>query len=404
MNKSNPSRARQPKPLKVLFADDEVPLQELIADELPRMGYSVTVCPDGLTAVAAIEKFPFDCLIVDLDMPGLNGIQVIERAKQISPHIEAIVLTGKSSKDSAIAALRLGAFDYLQKPCTLIELQTRLQRVADKLEMAKRLIALELRLKKAEGLQQMVGSHALIEQVRRLVQKVAPTDSTVLVTGETGTGKELIARAIHEQSPRSDKPFLAINCGALPENLIESELFGHRRGAFTGAEENRQGVFEVADGGTLFLDEVGELPKSVQTKLLRVLETGEVRRVGDNMPFKVDVRIVAATHRVLKRMVARDDFRELLAPLAAGELVRTVTNADVSALSAFAQNYLTATVEYRCVKRGAAIPHWAHAVDPLPAPWFATELRSLRVHLLRTSPVAFRRRNLFIDSGPDARV
>jgi DNA-binding NtrC family response regulator len=310
MNKSNPSRARQPKPLKVLFADDEVPLQELIADELPRMGYTVTVCPDGPTAVATIEKFPFDCLIVDLDMPGLNGIQVIERAKQISPHIEAIVLTGKSSKDSAIAALRLGAFDYLQKPCTLIELQTRLQRVAEKLEMSKRLLALELRLKKAEGPQQMVGSHATIEQVRRLVQKVAPTDSTVLVTGETGTGKELIARAIHEQSTRAGKPFLAINCGALPENLIESELFGHRRGAFTGADENRQGVFEVADGGTLFLDEVGELPKSVQTKLLRVLETGEVRRVGDNMPFKVDVRIVAATHRVLKRMVARDEFRE----------------------------------------------------------------------------------------------
>ncbi|MBX3419803.1 MAG: sigma-54-dependent Fis family transcriptional regulator [Pirellulaceae bacterium] len=310
MNPTNQSRGRQPKPLKVLFADDEAQLQDLIADELPRMGCVVTVCPDGATAVAAIEKNTYDCIIVDLDMPGLNGIQVIERAKQISPHTEAIVLTGKSSKDSAIAALRLGAFDYLQKPCTLIELQTRLQRVTEKRDMQQRLLALERRVQRAEGPRTMIGDHPLIEQVRNLIGKVAPTESTVLVTGETGTGKELVARAIHDQSLRADKPFLAINCGALPENLIESELFGHRKGAFTGADENRAGLFEVADGGTLFLDEIGELPLAVQSRLLRVLETGEVRRVGDNHPFKVDVRIVCATHRNLSQMVPRDKFRE----------------------------------------------------------------------------------------------
>lgn len=310
MNPTNLSRGRQPKPLKVLFADDEAQLQDLIADELPRMGCTVTVCPDGATAVAAIEKNTYDCIIVDLDMPGLNGIQVIERAKQISPHTEAIVLTGKSSKDSAIAALRLGAFDYLQKPCTLIELQTRLQRVTEKRDMQQRLLALERRVQRAEGPRTMIGVHPLIEQVRNLIGKVAPTESTVLVMGETGTGKELVARAIHDQSLRADKPFLAINCGALPENLIESELFGHRKGAFTGADENRAGLFEVADGGTLFLDEIGELPLAVQSRLLRVLETGEVRRVGDNHPFKVDVRIVCATHRNLSQMVPRDKFRE----------------------------------------------------------------------------------------------
>ncbi|MEZ6093787.1 MAG: response regulator [Pirellulaceae bacterium] len=166
----------QHRPLKVLFADDEVPLQELIADELPRMGCRVTVCPDGSTAVAAIEKEAFDCLIVDLDMPGLNGIQVIERAKELSPGTEAIVLTGKSSKDTAIAALRLGAFDYLQKPCTLIELQTRLQRVAEKRELTRKVVALETRLKKVEGSREMVGNHPLMNQVRRLIQKVAPSD------------------------------------------------------------------------------------------------------------------------------------------------------------------------------------------------------------------------------------
>lgn len=310
MNKSNHPRARQPKPLKVLFADDEVPLQELIADELPRMGCQVTVCPDGSTAIAALERESFDCLIVDLDMPGLNGIEVIARAKEMAPHTEAIVLTGKSSKDTAIAALRLGAFDYLQKPCTLIELQTRLQRVTEKRELTRRVVALQTRLQKVEGDSRILGDHPSIESVKRLIGKVAPTESTVLITGETGTGKELVAKSIHQSSTRAEQPFLAINCGALPENLIESELFGHRRGAFTGADENRAGLFEVADGGTLFLDEIGELPRAVQSKLLRVLETGEVRRVGDNAPFRVDVRILCATHRDLPKMVAQDQFRE----------------------------------------------------------------------------------------------
>ena len=306
----NSQRASQPKPLHILFADDEVPLQELIADELPRMGFTVTVCPDGPTAVAAIEKNIFDCIVVDLDMPGLNGIQVIERCKELSPGTEAIVLTGKASKDTAIAALRLGAFDYLQKPCTLVELQTRLRRVAEKRELMRKLQALQLRLTRAEGQSQMVGVHPAMQRVKSLIGKVAPSVSNVLILGETGTGKELVARAIHDQSERADKPFLAVNCGAFPENLIESELFGHRKGAFTGAEENRAGLFEVVDGGTLFLDEVGELPKSMQAKLLRVLESGEVRRVGDTQPFKVDVRIVCATHRNLPQLVEAGEFRQ----------------------------------------------------------------------------------------------
>jgi DNA-binding NtrC family response regulator len=309
MTKNNP-RASQPKPLHILFADDEVPLQELIADELPRMGFTVTVCPDGPTAVAAIERNVFDCIVVDLDMPGLNGIQVIERSKELSPLTEAIVLTGKASKDTAIAALRLGAFDYLQKPCTLIELQTRLRRVAEKRELTRKLQALQMRLQQTQGQPQMIGSHPAMQRVKNLIAKVAPTTSNVLILGETGTGKELVARSIHDQSERADKPFLAVNCGAFPENLIESELFGHRKGAFTGAEENRSGLFEVVDGGTLFLDEIGELPKSMQSKLLRVLESGEVRRVGDTQPFKVDVRIVCATHRNLPRMVEAGEFRQ----------------------------------------------------------------------------------------------
>ena len=293
-----------------MFADDEIHLQELIAAELPRMGHKVTVCPDGSSAVAAVEKDVFDCIIVDLDMPGLNGIDVIRRTKEISPATEAIVLTGKGSTETAIDALRLGTYEYLQKPCKLVDLKSLLQRVASRIELNNKIYALQLRLNRVEGEPTMIGNHRSMQRVKALIQKVAPTGSTVMVIGETGTGKELAARAVHDQSDRADKPFVAINCGALPDNLIESELFGHRKGAFTGADEQRQGLFEVADGGTLFLDEIGELPRSTQSTLLRVLESGEIRRVGDNQAFKVDVRIVCATHRDLNKMVADGDFRQ----------------------------------------------------------------------------------------------
>ncbi len=306
-------QATQPKPsggLKILFADDETHLQELIRAELPRMGHQVTVCPDGLTAVAALEKNSYDCVLVDLDMPGLNGIEVIARVKEVAPETETVILTGKGSMQTAVAALRHGTFDYLQKPCKLIELQTLLSRVAAKRELAKRCQALQIRLHRFEGNSELIGDHRTMQRVRALIEKVAPTESTVLVLGETGTGKELAARAVHDQSTRAEKPFVAVNCGALPENLIESELFGHRKGAFTGADESRTGLFEVADGGTLFLDEIGELPKAMQAKLLRVLESGEIRKVGENESFKIDVRTVCATHRNLQEMVEAGDFRE----------------------------------------------------------------------------------------------
>ena len=278
--------------------------------ELPRLGHEVTVCPDGLTATACLEKDVYDCIIVDLDMPGMNGIEVIERAKAISPATEAVVMTGKSSLETAIKALRNGAFDYLTKPCKRIELKALLERVAEKRELSNQFRAIKQRLERIEGKSELVGDSPTMLHIKNLTSKVAPTNSTVLIRGETGTGKELVARSVHDQSLRADRPFVPVNCGALPENLIESELFGHRRGAFTGAEEHRTGLFEVANGGTLFLDEIGELPKSMQAKLLRVLESGEVRRVGDNDAFKVDVRIVCATHRNLTEMVAEERFRE----------------------------------------------------------------------------------------------
>lgn len=293
-----------------MFADDERSLQELMKLELPRLGHTVTVCPDGLTAIAALEKNTYDCIIVDLDMPGKDGISVIAHCKEMSPETEAVVLTGKSTMETAIAALRHGAFDYLTKPCKLIEIQALLSRVSEKRQLTQKYRALQHQVLRLEGAPQLIGKTPSMAKVKVLIEKVAPTNSTVLILGETGTGKELVARALHDNSTRADNPFVAINCGALPESLIESELFGHRKGAFTGADDHRVGLFEVANGGTIFLDEIGELPKSMQAKLLRVLESGEIRRVGENKPVTVDVRVVCATHRDLPAMVAEEEFRE----------------------------------------------------------------------------------------------
>ena len=305
-----PSEHKSPEELVILFADDEESLQELMRLELPRMGHRVTVCPNGATALHALNEQAFDCLLIDLDMPGLSGIDVIEQASDISPDMDVIILTGKSSLESAIAAVRFGVFEYLTKPCKLADLKALLSRIASKRQLEKKYHAVRRQLSRIEGEPELIGDGSHMIRVKKMIERVAPTNSTVLIRGETGTGKELAARAIHQQSLRAEMPFLAVNCGALPENLIESELFGHRKGAFTGADENRRGLFEVANGGSLMLDEIGELPKAMQAKLLRVLESGEIRRVGDEQVFQVDVRIICATHRDLEAMAQSGDFRE----------------------------------------------------------------------------------------------
>lgn len=299
-----------PNGLAVLFADDEESLQDLMAMELPRMGHTVTVCPDGQSAIRESQKQAYDCLIVDLDMPGINGVEVIRQVKEKSPQTEAVVLTGKKSLETAVAAMRYGACDYLTKPCSWSDLRNLLSTILARRDMVRQFYTVKKRIEKSGVHQQLVGTHPSMDIVRKLIAKVAPTQSTVMIRGETGCGKELVARSVHEHSLRADKPFVAVNCGALPENLIESELFGHKKGAFTGADAQRDGLFEMASGGTVFLDEIGELPLAMQAKLLRVLESGEVRRVGDNEPFKVDVRVVCATHRNLEQMVEQGQFRE----------------------------------------------------------------------------------------------
>lgn len=296
--------------LRVLFVDDEPSISNLMRIELPRMGHTATVCEDGESALKAIEENTYDAAIVDLRMPGLDGWGVIQHLKKVSPETEFVISTGHGSMDDAIQALREGAYDFLPKPCTLFQMSNVLQRIGDKRDLMNKNLALEGRLKAVEGVTSIIGSSQPMQRVNKLIEKIAPTDSTVLIQGETGTGKELVARRIHELSQRNDGPFVAVNCGALPENLVESEFFGHKKGAFTGADTPRKGLFEVANGGTLFLDELGELDKSMQVKLLRFLESGEIRRVGENDSFTVDVRVVCATNRDLQEMVSEDTFRE----------------------------------------------------------------------------------------------
>jgi DNA-binding NtrC family response regulator len=296
--------------LRVLFVDDEAPLREFMRCELPRLGHEVTVCQDGRAAIKVLEKSTFDAAILDLRMPGISGIEVLEQLKRISPDTEAVVMTGHASIETATAAMRLGAADYMTKPCKLADIEAVLLRIADRRELKHKNLALETRVQKAEGPSILIGDSTPMQDAHRFLSMVAPTDVTVLILGETGCGKELAARTIWQLSPRAEMPFIPVNCGALAEHLVESELFGHRKGAFTGADRDHKGIFEVANGGTVFLDEVGELPKNVQVKLLRFLESKEVRRVGDTEPFRSDVRVLCATNRDLRQMIQDDLFRE----------------------------------------------------------------------------------------------
>ncbi len=297
--------------LRILFVDDEQHLREFMRTELPRLGHEVTVCPDSKTAIETIRKATFDAAILDLRMEhDRAGLQVLASLKQASPDTEAVIMTGYGSTETAVEALRLGAFDYLTKPCKLSDIEALLLRIQEKRKLKHKTAALETRVQAAEGPGLVIGNSPAMQPVQQFIDQFAPTDARVLITGETGTGKEVVARTLYLKSQRADMPFVPVNCGALTSTIVESQLFGHKKGAFTGADRDHKGFFEVANGGTVFLDEIGELDLGVQSKLLRFLESGEIQRLGDNQPILVDVRVICATNRDLRQMVAERTFRE----------------------------------------------------------------------------------------------
>ncbi len=302
--------AQTNRSLNILFADDEVQLRMVMESELPRMGHRVTVCPDGLTAVQALSENSFDCMIVDLDMPGLSGIEVIEQARKLAPETDAIVLTGRSSLQTAIEALRLGAFDYLQKPARLVEIGSTLERLAQSRELSRKVRALERQLVQGLGTPEIIGIHSETRRLRELITKFAPTDSAVMILGETGCGKDLVARALHTKSLRKEMPFVKIDCGTLSPATIDVELFGERIASGSGSTKSASSAFELAQGGSLFLDDIGSLPLEIQGRILGFLETGEIQRSGDLNPIRLDVRILCASRCDLQAAVAQSSFRE----------------------------------------------------------------------------------------------
>ena len=296
---------------RVLVVDDERSMRELLTIVLRRDGHEVLLAENGAAAVDLLKRERVDILITDIRMPQLSGVDVLREAKRIDPEIISIVMTAFASTDTAVEALRLGAADYVNKsPAAANELRLRVRKELERRRLQRENVLLKRALRSSHQFANIIGRSDAMLSVFQLIETIAATNSTVLITGESGTGKELVARAIHFNSPRKDRPFVAVNCGALPETLLDSELFGHMRGAFTGADTNKKGLIEVADKGTIFLDEIGEMSPLVQVKLLRVLQDRRFRRLGGTEEVEADIRIIAATNRDLTKMVAEGQFRE----------------------------------------------------------------------------------------------
>jgi DNA-binding NtrC family response regulator len=295
---------------RILIVDDEANARTALAELLRDEGYSVETAADGFKALPKLEDFAPDLLLTDLHMPGMNGLELMRRARDVDPEMITVVMTAHGAVDSAVAAMRQGAAEYLAKPINIDELVIVLDRSLERRRLRREAGLLRKRLSERHRLTSVVGSSAPMQRIFETVLQVAPARASVLITGESGTGKELIAAAIHEHSPRAGRPFVKLHCAALAESLLESELFGHERGAFTGAQARRDGRFQQADGGTLFLDEIGDISPAIQVKLLRFLQEREFERVGGNQTIKVDVRIVAATNADLRQLVQAGKFRE----------------------------------------------------------------------------------------------
>src|SRR5436305_1136272 len=309
-SKSNAEPSASAEALRVLVVDDDKLHAETVAEVLEKVGYQCTVATSGKAGAAAIDRDEYDVVLTDLRMNDLDGLAIVRKVKADQPEAEVVVITGFGDVKTAVEAIKLGAGHYLVKPVDMAELRAIVARAAERRQLAQTNRDLRRQLDEKFGFEGVVGNSPKMHDVIARLRAYAPTRATVLILGESGTGKELAARALHFNSPRRAKPFVAMNCTALNENLLDDELFGHEPGAFTGAERLRKGRLEHANGGTLFLDETGDMPLPLQATLLRVLENREVVRIGSNDPIKVDVRVVAATHRDLKALVREEKFRQ----------------------------------------------------------------------------------------------
>ncbi len=294
----------------ILIVDDEKGQREILTAILHREGYQTVDVPGGREALERLKSEEFDLILTDLKMQGMSGMELLEDVLAQDPEQCIIIMTAHGTIDSAVEAMRKGAFDYLEKPLEREDLLLTLQRAFERIMLLRENRALHKKLEESQGVPAIIGEHPKIKEIFRIINKIAPTTSTVLIYGESGTGKELVARAIHERSPRQDKPFFAINCAAIPETLMESELFGHEKGSFTGAGSREIGLFEAADKGTVFLDEIGELSVAMQAKLLRTIQEKEIRRVGGKVNIPIDVRIISATNRDLEAEIKKGHFRD----------------------------------------------------------------------------------------------
>jgi two-component system response regulator HydG len=296
--------------MRALVVDDVIDVAQTVANELDAAGFETEIAGSGATALDRFASDPADVVVTDLRMRTVDGLDVLRGVKRNDPSVPVLVMTAFGDVDSAVEAMQSGAFHYLTKPFAMETLLALVERACRERMLSRENAQLRTALHENASARRLLGKSAAMQKLRALIERVAGASSQVLISGETGTGKELVALAIHADSPRADKPFVAVNCAALPEYLLESELFGHAKGAFTGASQSRRGLFVEADGGTIFLDEIGDLPLALQGKLLRVLQSGEVRPVGNEQSRTVDVRCVAATHKDLTELVGKGLFRE----------------------------------------------------------------------------------------------
>ncbi|CAK9084844.1 Regulatory protein AtoC (Acetoacetate metabolism regulatory protein) (DNA-binding transcriptional regulator AtoC) (Ornithine decarboxylase antizyme) [Durusdinium trenchii] len=296
--------------MSIILVDDDADFRSMTARALRRLGHTVQEGESGEAALELFDKYSFDVAVLDLTMPGMSGLDLLRSIRERDSETESVMLTGEASVKTAVEAMKLGAHDYLSKPVELEELRVVIEKAYESCCLRRENQRLKVALERTRPSLSMIGESKGMKEVLRLIERAGPTDKPILIQGESGTGKELVAHALHQASEVADKPMIVINCAALPEQLLESELFGHEKGAFTGATSTKPGLFEVADGGTLFIDEIGELAPSLQAKLLRVLEDGSLRRVGSTKERKVNVRIISATNRDMRQEVDRGRFRE----------------------------------------------------------------------------------------------